>query len=516
MANPVVTSRAETEHVQRILSGALVNRGIDPASEAGRMLRDWVLADLARAEYDDWAGRLASAVDLGLDIYRDFNERFAEFFREGLDRATCGSGVRSIYRQLRRRFQFCGGSVPQRLVDAVLEIILNRRAHYLDAFRRRYQPSLFGCRTWEPKKTRGYLVRVVRNESYHIPPEEFPWVTHELDGLPLLGGICGVAPPHDARAERCRNEADEEPVAGDLVIGGSDCDSVDGFHARFSELTGQLARYWGRNNGFSRQELLEGLTSAGFGGATGIRPLEIACRKLLRAKLTAWNAVLEKMPRRLGQALARREALELQLRRSEYPREQFQISLRLTEAEQRLERLDQRVRKHWFRLRPTPGEVGHLLEGLVSNAGTVRFRRISREVALWERRVRCGGQFLRQASGAALPRTIARLVDRALGLLDSKPAESSSAHGLSDEERQRRARQEQAWQRRARQLLARTRQAWKQMDRFARGSLLERSARHWLADCEDLLEFGANREGVLRAVRHRQGWRLDHLLRVGI
>jgi hypothetical protein len=255
--------------------------------------------------------------------------------------------------------------------------------------------------------------------------------------------------------------------------------------------------------------------SAGLGAATGIPQVEADCRVLLQQKLRQWNPVLEDLRRNASRVLERVEAAQAAARAGKDPETRSRSRQRLRKAEERLERFRARIERHWAKLCPSAGEVARLLKGIVKNARTVRFRRISHEVALFERRVRNGGESLLRTFGEKLPRNVRSLLQDVEKLLDERPTQSRSQHGLSDAQRQQRDQVRKAWHCRAQglrrefcRLLAETRSG-------RSASKLIKAVENWASDCQDLLQFGLNRGGILSAVRRRRGRRLERLLRLG-
>ncbi len=221
---------------------------------------------------------------------------------------------------------------------------------------------------------------------------------------------------------------------------------------------------------------------------------------------------MKKLDRRASRVLARWEALEGRLRHALDPRQRRELADLIGQAEERLVRLRRRIGEHWFRLRPTAGEVRQALQGMVESVGTVRHRRIGHEVALFERRLGRGRQWISEAEAVA-PAWVVQLSADLADLLASKPKKSSSGHRLTPAEKARRKQPEDDWLRRAGETLEAVRRAESFLLPSLAATSWHRPVQEWLADAEDYLEFGADRQGVLRAMRRRRGWRLEHLLR---
>jgi hypothetical protein len=101
-------------------------------------------------------------------VYWDFMNDFNAVYED-----PEGKGLFHVSKALRQR---CGHADPH-IVEAVLDRIRNRRLHLLNSFRRKYQPSLFAPRTVDAARVRGYLIRVARLESLHVPTVDLPWKT---------------------------------------------------------------------------------------------------------------------------------------------------------------------------------------------------------------------------------------------------------------------------------------------------------------------------------------------------
>src|SRR5215831_2587085 len=112
----------------------LIARGVDLSAEAGQTALRWLGRDLAENGPADWEARLPGAAELALAIYWDFMAEYNAFYEE-----PEGPGAACVARALRGRV----GQADPHMTEAVLDRIRDRRAHLLDSFRRKYQPSLF-------------------------------------------------------------------------------------------------------------------------------------------------------------------------------------------------------------------------------------------------------------------------------------------------------------------------------------------------------------------------------------
>jgi hypothetical protein len=455
------------------LGELLARQGIDPASEPAQTARRWLERELSAAAPSGWENRLPEAVQLALSIYWDFMTAYNAFYEEAE-----GKGPVYVARALRAR---CGQADPH-MSEAVLDRIRNRRVHLLDSFRHKYQPSLFAPRQIEARMIRGYLIRVAKLESLHVPAGDLPWGVGRSINLAALAEPAAPTPELESPDPRRLAEA--------------------------------MRAFWGRENGFTAEQRLEGLTSLGLGFLTGVPEVEARCRTLLHQKLPGWEANTARLRQRAGQWLGRLEETQRQLTLATAPDERQRLSERLAGIEERLTRLRTRLSRQPARLRPRPGEVQEALVGLVANIGNIRFRRIAREIALFEDRVRIGGQALWRNWSEQLPTELAQLIADVQAHLTSSPA-SPRAHGLSASERAERIRQVLAWQERAEELMGRIRGHYRLFFSFPLTGAVNEAVLQWLADAEDLYEFGVlSRKGVLAGLGRRHGWRLDRLLRV--
>jgi hypothetical protein len=329
---------------------------------------------------------------------------------------------------------------------------------------------------------RGYLIRVANLESLHVPLADLPWGVGRSINLAALAEPAAPMP---------------EPETPDP-----------------RRLAESMRAFWGRENSFTPEQRLEGLTSLGLGFLTGVPEVEARCRTLLQDKLPGWEANTTRLRQRAGQWLSRLEETQRQLAAATAPAERERLTERHARIEERLTRLRTRLARQPARLRPRPAEVQDALAGLVANVGNTRFRRIAREIALLEDRVRGGGQALRRAWADQLPAEVAQLIADVEAHLASPPA-SPRAHGLSASGRAERNTRAAAWQARAEELLGRIRGHYRLFFSFPLTGAVNEAVLHWLADAEDLYEFGVlSRKGVLAGLGRRHGWRLNRLLRV--
>jgi hypothetical protein len=95
------------------------------------------------------------------------------------------------------------------------------------------------------------------------------------------------------------------------------------------------------------------------------------------------------------------------------------------------------------------------------------------------------------------------------------PPPSPRTHGLNAAERTQRGVQEKAWPARAEELLGRVRGHTRLLFSSPLPAPIGETVLNWLADTEDLYEFGVvRRKGIFAGLGRRHGWRLERLLRV--
>jgi hypothetical protein len=446
---------------------------MDLGAEAGQTVLRWLEGELANAVPSEWEQRLPQAAGLAHAVYWDFMTEYNTFYEE-----PDGRGPICVARALRGRI----GHADPHMIEAVLDRIRNRRIHLLDSFRRKYQPSLFAPAAIDARKIRGYLIRVAHLESLHVPASDLPW---GLGRTVNLGALVEPAAPIPER------------------------ENLD--PRRLAE---SLKAFWGRANGFTAEHRLEGLTSLGLGFLTSIPEVEARCRELLRQRLPAWEEYSTRLRQRVSRWLARLEEVQRELTAARDAAERQRLGERLAQIEERLTRLRFSLARQPSRLRPRAAEVQEALADFVASVGNTRFRRIAREIALFEQRVRDGGKGLQRASSDRLPPEMVQLLRDVEAHLSSLPP-SPRAHGLTDSQRTERGRRASAWQARADELLSRVRGNYRLLFSFPLPSLVGDAVLNWLADAEDLYEFGVlRRKGVFAGLGRRHGWRLDRLLRV--
>jgi hypothetical protein len=445
---------------------------VDLSTEAGQTILRWLERDLVEDSLPDWQARLPAAVALALDTYWDFMKEFNAFYEE-----PEGKGPAHVARALRGRV----GQVDPHMSEAVLDRIRNRRIHLLDSFRRKYQPSLFAPRAIDPRKIRGYLIRVARFESLHVPSGDLPWGVGRNINLAALAEPAAPVPEPESPDPRRLAEA--------------------------------MSAFWGRANGFTAEQRLEGLTSLGLGFLTGVPEIDERCRALLLKKLPAWEETTGRLRQRASRWLAQLEEMQCQLATATDPLQREQLSEHLAQLDERLTRLRTRLARQPSRLRPRPVEVQQALAEYVANLGNTRFRRIGREIALFEDRVRTGGHALRRIFAGRLPPEVEQLISDVDAHLAS-PRPSPRAHGLTAAERAARLHQEKVWRQRSEDLLSRVRGHYRLFFGFPLVPDVNGPILNWLADAEDLYEFGVlRRKGVIAGLGRRHGWRLERLLR---
>jgi hypothetical protein len=464
-----MTKRARSARLRELLAAL----GVDLSVEAGQTVLRWLEQELTARAPSNWESRLGQAAKLALAVYWDFMTEYNAFYEE-----QEGRGPACVARALRGRV----GQADPHMTEAVLDRIRTRRMHLLDSFRRKYQPSLFDATAIDARRIRGYLIRVAHLESLHVPSVDLPWGTGRTINLAALVEPAAPAP---------------EPESPDP-----------------RSLAEMLTAFWGRANGFTAEQRLEGLTSLGLGFLTGIPEVATRCREILVQRLPAWEEKAARFRQRISRWLARMEESQRQISAARDPVERQRASERLGRIEERLTRLRFGLSRQPARLRPRAAEVQDLLSDVVANVGNTRFRRIAREIALFEQRVRGGGQALLESVSDSLPAEIGQLIAEVDRHLASSPP-SPRAHGLSERERLERSRLAAAWQERALELLGLVRGNYRLLFSSPLGGPVGEAVLNWLADAEDLYEFGVvRRKGVYAGLGRRHGWRLKRLLRV--
>jgi hypothetical protein len=447
-------------------------RGVDLSIEEGQTILRWLVREVTEQAPADWEARLPEAARLAGAVYWDFMTAYNAFYEE-----PDGKGPAHVIRALRGR----SGEADPLVVEAVLDRIRNRRLHLLDGFRRKYQPSLFAARAVDARKIRGYLVRVANLESLHVSAGDSPWNLGRGINLAALAEPAAPTP---------------EP------------ESVD--PRRLAE---SLRAFWARDNGFTAEMRLEGLTSLGLGFLAGIPEVDERCRDLLAQKLPAWERETTHLRQRISRWLARLEETQREASIARTPTERERAIERQSRIEERLARLRVRLARQPARLRPRAGEVQVALAEYVASVGNTRFRRVTREIALFENRVRTGGRALLESVAEQGTTEVSQLVADVERHLSSAPV-SPRAHGLSAQERAERQRQYVAWRAQGADLLGRVRGHNRLVFNFPHAAPVNQVVLNWLADTEDLYEFGLlRRNGVFAGLGRRHGWRLEHLLR---
>jgi hypothetical protein len=445
------------------LLAELTARGLNGDTKEAQTIVAWLRPEIGTP--DGPAVPLAEAVSCAVDLVQVFLEKFAACY---LTEDCCGE--RWVRCALRNRFGFA----PEPAVEAVLERIRGRCFHLLESFRRRYQPVLFGPRTFRPEGVPGFLQQVAWVESRKAP----------LNKLRLVAST-----PAD-------------------VLDGSGWPARDSDGSDFAGLARLVAAFWNQDC-FTPAMRLEGLISLGLGDLTRDEELAQRCRQHLAGRLPAWEARGEQLMERLHRLLDRQGAAEARLLLPGDSEQRRQREGELAALRSRLAGLRLQVQAHQLRLLPRPCEVQELLQGRVQNYANVRFRRIGQEVELFGQRVAAGADSLPRGGPGALLGDLLPAVRRHQG---SQPASPRQRH-LEADERQRRQQHWRLWLEEGMRLCERLHAV---LGRVAPPGPVEQAVAWWVSDVLDLYELGLlDRVGVIGGLR-RPHWRLQRLLRQGV
>lgn len=458
--------------VRRELEGRNLSR------EQYQTLARWLHDEVDRDPPAGWQGQLPQAVTLGLAIDRDFQIAFNAAYLAALPGQLC-PGERWVRRYLGRRFR---GYLPEAMVETILERIRDRRLILLHSLKRKQQPSLFVARNLQANLIPGFLRRVV-------------WIECRKATIsPIRTGYDGLEQLHSY------------PTATEEIT-----------VTRFSDDGWRLAEFWSEANGFKLPQQYEGLVSLGLGYATNEPILRSECESWLRIWMcgpdSTWEQRRENLSRRIGRLLAEREELQTSRRYANDAQESARIDTRLGELERRIQRVREQMREHFERFRPRAAQVGQILEAasVPGTASTIRHRRIRRECSLLRDRVVKGKAALPQVC----PPSIGVLASEITSHLGREP-QSARKRKLTKPERHQRQHQAHAWASEGWALLERIRAAMREI--IAQENLDPETTRvilDWLADAEDLYEFGVlTHDGVIGGLGRRFGRRLERLLRV--
>jgi hypothetical protein len=451
----------------------LLRRGIDLNSERGQVVQTWLSEELHNDITTTSQEALAKATDTAVAIFDTFNVHFDELYM-----AEECPGERWVRKYMRARLGF----VVDPMVEAVLGNIRDKRPRLLQAFRRKYQKSLFAAVSFLPQGVWGYLRRVAEVESLKAPLQESDRVTgcdwEALNRLP--------SPFHfEPDAEK---ETSDNPQVTELAS-----------QAR------RVAVFWtDPKNGFTRAQYLEGMTTLGLGWMTDDPILADRSRAHLADRIPSWSLAQQRLGDRVVRLLDQRGQLEAECFRLQDPR----TNARLVDVQRRLNALQLRMSRHRNRLCPRPNEVATLLAGVVTQkVGGLRFQRIGRETEILNRRVQQGAVGLLTGRALSATRLIADVLDHA----GAKPP-SGGGHGLTEEERTNRRRAHQEWHSGGEEIISRVHRALREL--FHDPAESSSGLLGWLYDVQDLYEFGIlDRAGIVEGLKTRRGTRLNWLLR---
>jgi ElaB/YqjD/DUF883 family membrane-anchored ribosome-binding protein len=474
----------DDRRLREFLVQHLRDHGLDPESERSFAILQWLEDDIESIDADlpnDWKSRLCQAMESGMYIYDAFMEKFSEYFQS---ETTAGTGVSTgetaIRGHLSRRFPTAYTGQIGRMTEGVLNIILNKRLYLLDHAYQAFQKSLFAKRLFERKKLPGFLVRVARIESYKVPPDLIVCQDNKL--------------PDGAIA------ADDDPRQSSQSL---------------AHYVPPLRDVWSSENCFNSDQQREGLASSGFAEYVDDSNVTRRAQDFRDVRLAVIEEETEKINRKIGQELRSLDEVQEELWKTIGLREGEELRRSLEEIEQKLTRLNERLAGLRELLQPKPREVAWILDVPIETVRHVRAKRIAREIVILKNRVEDGIQDLQARFLVERPNEVKQFLDSVANHLNGEPA-SRSAHNLSKNERNRREKAYHDWEQRGMQLTDRVSEEIKAMlcgkVRYSPPALHE-AILECLVDVEDYYQFGLTRKGIIAGLGHRQGWRLDHLLR---
>lgn len=437
-------------------------------TEEEKTIRGWLAGGLPTALPADWEQDLLIAVENGLQIFRNFKAAFERFFFLPEESQTIPAGERLVSRTLLDHF---GGSETW-MVDDTVRLILEKFEHFMDRFRRKYQPTLFGRLSVDISKIPGYLVLVARNETRKM---DLRHPLHRVAGNLALCDLPDRTPePRQSACDNLRRQA------------------------------WRLARFW-KKQGFSRTQRLEGWAS--FLLWIPLRKsgrMQRRCIRLLASRVAEKEPPLQKLGERISRLLAQREDLEERLLFAMADKERRQIERDADKIRIRLGRLREKELAWRESFLPRPSDVDELLGSHVSNSYMARFHRVSKEIEIFRARVQ---QQMAEFRTDQAPQ-VGLLVDKITRHLASEPKRKNN---VSDRERWVILRAD--WLRQGFEILRETRS----LARYFRAmydpgpTLLQK----FLTDVEVYYHAGLlERRGIGGVLQDLTGWRLEHVLRI--
>jgi len=458
-------------------------------SEEARISRQWVAMDILHHVSDlpnDWKARQQEAFDFGRYICREFNRPWSAFWGAGCP------GEHQVRRRLHARAPELAEVDLSSLTDAIIERILNKRLHLLDAVYSKYQGSLFAERRFDSQRLPGYFSSVANIESRKVPPLPF-------------------------RAESLHEYIPDKNADGDhsRLFGEEQVDQR-GFLEEWKGIPVALWRFHNAHR-FNEQHRLEAMVSTGLGAFIPdehYQDVVARCREFLHVNLPFYKKGLGKLAAKASRLFAKLEQMRERLRFASDFAEAAEFWEEVERLESRLIRVEQERRQLFKLLQPKPRKAEQLLGAHVHNLGNTRHDRIRREVELLGNRVREGWQELSKGHGQAIPDIAQELMGHIEQHADHRPP-SHREHHLAPEERDRRQEGEKNWLEEAKELLRKILEQFRVIDDGA-SSLpqgLSKDLLRWLADAEDYYELGILGNGALDGLTRRMGWRLHHLLR---
>lgn len=474
------------------LRGLLARHDVAPDSEKSNTVLIWLEDTVVEwledhGESIDHAAllrlepRLLAAIELGSHIYDAFTEEFSKFFYSPVGN-DLSVGVKAVRKQLKRTFPGYGKGSLDRMTEAVICIISDRRLHLLEHVYKVFQESLFAEKQFDQKKLPGFFYRVTEIEHYNVPPDV---------------RICQTADDLDA------------------TVAADDDESSNFTTVSSASHVGLLKEFWSHTNGFGREELEEGMVSVGLGAYIGVPKVARRAREFSALRTAIIEVKAERLVRNISRKLERRERLQEKLWNTTNQHELGEIHNQLSRVEDELTRLKERLAELRELLQPKPREVAKIFGEPIETIRKARKDRIDREIKILKKRIDNGISDPQSGWGPQLPVKLNQLIVSVTSHISDQP-KSPKAHNLSEGERKARKSECGVWDQRGKKLTDRVSERIKAMlrgeEKFSPPSL-HGAILVWLVDVENYFQFGLTGKGILAGLGCRQEWRLDDLLR---